>query len=208
MLGGVRDPEQLVLMWMQEAIQQLHNRNEQRDVSLLKRTSNLLRTERMTMFHRVKEDKDHMDKIRPTVNTHLHILAQDVNDDVAQDAHVKHQLQWRKSKNSTTTPAAAVASTEISSTTASETAISTATTSNTFTPMLTSEIDVLLDVSTVPIATIIIGYKLYKPFKQLQIQAAATVNDLSEKVSVPNLPLFMYFINKRLALAFLLTSVH
>ncbi|KAG0036626.1 hypothetical protein BGZ83_003756 [Gryganskiella cystojenkinii] len=87
-------------MWTQDAIKRLmQDQNEQRSVNLLNRMSKMSKTERMAVFHKLREDRDHEDKMRPTVNTHLRHLADGVNDDLARDAFFKRQLEARKSKN-------------------------------------------------------------------------------------------------------------
>ncbi|KAG0279324.1 hypothetical protein BGZ95_001573 [Linnemannia exigua] len=152
--------------------------------------------ERMAVFHKVKEDKDHEDIMRPSVNTHLHYLAQGVNDDLAQDAHTKRQLQKRQVQDliyltSSSMPATTVTSAAVPSDPAPAATVSGSTTaSGTPAPTFTSETDVLFDTAR-PISTTIMGYKLCEAFKQLQIQAAATINDPKGKVSVATLPLLM-----------------
>ncbi|KAI1288914.1 hypothetical protein EDD11_009561 [Mortierella claussenii] len=215
LLGDTRDPEQLEVMWTQDAIKLLQKRNEQRGVNLLNRMSNMSKSERMAVFRKVKEDKDHGDKMRPTVNTHLHHLADGINDDLAQDARVKRQFQdveetnaqeqkpvaprrWRQVQGFTNAPVNHNANrydNQCSYTVCRH--------FNLYwdgpypycwNPTLTfaNEMYEMFNVSNVrPITTTIQGYKLCEPFKQLQIQAAAAFNNPIEKVSVANLPLFM-----------------
>ncbi|KAG0380781.1 hypothetical protein BGX24_005162 [Mortierella sp. AD032] len=193
MLSDVRDPEQLDRMWTQGAIRLLQGQDE-RGAKILSRMSKLSEAERMAVLHKVKEDKEHEDKMRSTVNTHFRHLAQGVNDDLAQDAHAKRQLRERnKSPTSTPTSAATISSATGRPVPASASnGAGSTTASGTPAPTCTSETAVLFDVSTArPIGTIVMGRRLCEPFKQLQIQAAATVNDPKEKVSVTNLPLFM-----------------
>ncbi|KAF9972074.1 hypothetical protein BGZ73_004877 [Actinomortierella ambigua] len=204
MLGDIRDPGLLDLMWTQDAIKLLQQQNE-RGTKILNRMSKMSQTERKTVFNKVKEDKDHEDNMRATVNTHLHHLAQGVNDDLAQDAHAKRQLQLRKNKGqssqdsgakhktsseSKSTPTSATAESSATASTSTETSSTTVSS----TPASTSpnETDVLFDASSArPVTATIMGHKLCEPFKQLQIQAAGVVNDPKEKVSVANLPFFM-----------------
>ncbi|KAK3846561.1 MAG: hypothetical protein J3R72DRAFT_486817 [Linnemannia gamsii] len=216
MLGNVRDPEQLNSMWTQDALRLLQEQDV-RGIKILNRMNRMSKTERMAVFHKVKDDKDHEDKMRSSFNTHFRHLAQGVNDDLAQDAHAKRQFQdveetkskkkckhksqqgsGAKDKTSptpTSTPTSAATTTSAaarSAPTSASNGASSTTASRTPALTCTSETAVLFDVNTArPISTIIMGRQLCEPFKQLQIQAAATVNDLKEKVSFANFPFFM-----------------
>ncbi|KAK3823488.1 MAG: hypothetical protein J3Q66DRAFT_143685 [Benniella sp.] len=101
MLADVRYPKQLDLIWTQDATTLLQGRSDQRSAGILNQVRKMPQKERLAVFNKVKEDKDHEDKMRPTVNNHLHHLAQKVNDDLANDARSKRQLQYveeRKTK--------------------------------------------------------------------------------------------------------------
>ncbi|KAI8345116.1 hypothetical protein B0O80DRAFT_475567 [Mortierella sp. GBAus27b] len=92
LLGDVRDPNRLDLLWTMNATPLLQSQKE-RGVRIRKRIRKLSRKERMAVFSRVKEDKDHKDNMRAIVNDHLRLLSQGVNQDLAQDARAKRRLQ-------------------------------------------------------------------------------------------------------------------
>ncbi|KAF9585347.1 hypothetical protein BGW38_002803 [Lunasporangiospora selenospora] len=169
MLGDVRDPEQVDLMWMQDAIKLLQS---ERGIRILNRMNKMSQSERMAVFQKVEADVMRKSK------------SQSLQDD---------GVKTTATLTSASTSALTVPCTAESSAAASTSAgIDSTTTSVTPTSTFATENDVLFDVSTVRrINTIIKGYELRDPFKQSQFQAAAIVNDPKEKVSVTNLPFFI-----------------
>ncbi|KAF9140308.1 hypothetical protein BGX30_006717 [Mortierella sp. GBA39] len=98
--------------------------------------------------------------------------------------------KYKTSSTPTSTPTSATMITSAatpSATASTSTGTGFAAASGTLFPTFTSETDVLFDVSTArTITTTIVGYKLCEPFKQLQIQAAATINDPEESLPAAN----------------------